>query len=130
MVLGWLLDKRGPALALGLAVLPLLAGLWLLPAGLGLGPDALAFLCAGLFNAIFGSVMIPWLLRLGPPSQHPAFMGLYGTFTAPWNLAAPWLLGRLAAAHGYGAAFGVSAAAAMAVLLALTLVPRHSEASR
>ena len=126
--LGWLLDKRGPALALGLAFLPLLLGLVLLPADRGLGADATAFLCAGLFNAVFGSVMIPWILRLGPPHQHPAYIGLYGTLTAPWNLLAPWLLGRLALSHGYGAAFGVSAAAALAALLALTLLPRHEEA--
>jgi MFS family permease len=128
--LGWLLDRRGPALALGLAFVPLLAGLWLLPAGLGLGADAAAFLCAGLFNAVFGSVMIPWLLRLAHPRQHPAFMGLYGTFTAPWNLAAPWLLGRLAREHGYGAAFSVSALAALAGALALALLPAHPSLPR
>ena len=125
--LGWLLDKRGPGPTLALAFMPLLAGLALLPQGWGLGADATAFLCAGLFNAVFGSVMIPWLLRLGPPSQHPAYMGLYGTLTAPWNLLAPWLLGRLALAHGYGAAFGVSAAAALAALLALSLLPQREE---
>jgi MFS family permease len=111
--LGWLMDRRGPRLALALGLLPLLAGLAALSWGSGMAAGSLAFLGAGVFNMVFGSVMLPWMLRLSDPGQQPAFMGLYSTLTAPWNFLAPWLLGRLAAHSGYGPAFGISAAAVL-----------------
>jgi hypothetical protein len=99
----------------------LLLGLAALTFGNGVPGGGLAFFCAGVFNMVFGSVLIPWMLRLADPKQQPAFLGLVNTLTAPWNFLAPWLLGRLAAGHGYGPAFAVSAAAALAALLALAL---------
>jgi len=121
--LGWIMDRHGPRLALSLGLLPLLLALFALSFGKGLGSDALAYLCAGLFTMVFGSVMLPWMLGLADPGQHPAFMGLYSTLTAPWNFLAPWMLGRLAERSGYGPAFGISAAAVVAALLAVALLP-------
>ncbi|HTB22403.1 MAG TPA: MFS transporter [bacterium] len=123
--LGWIMDRHGPRPALALGLLPLLAGLAALGFGHGAwGSDALGFLCAGVFSMVFGSVMLPWMLRLAEPGQHITYMGLYSTLTAPWNFLAPFLLGRLAARYGYGSAFGVSAAAVLAMLLALAFLPR------
>lgn len=122
--LGWLMDRHGPRLALTVGLLPLLAALAALSLGQGLGSGSLAFLCAGVFSMVFGSVMLPWMLRLADPGQHPAYMGLYSTLTAPWNFLAPWLLGRLAAHSGYGPAFGISAAAVLVTLLSLALLAR------
>jgi predicted MFS family arabinose efflux permease len=126
--LGWLMDKRGPSAALRGCLVALCCALaLLLLAPTALWPASAAMACAGLFNAAFGSVMLPWMLRLSSKGQVPAFSGLYGTLTAPWNFFAPMILGRVAQSHGYGAAFSVSAAAAMAALLALALVPVGKE---
>jgi len=121
--LGWIMDHHGPRWALLAGLLPLLAALAALSFGQGWGAGALAFLGAGIFNVVFGAVMLPWMLRLADPGQHPAYMGLYNTLTAPWNFLAPWLLGMLASRAGYGPAFGISAAAVLAALIALALLP-------
>jgi len=125
VTLGWLMDHRGPRAALAAGLLPLLAGLGALSLGQGLGAGCAAFLCAGIFNMIFGSVLLPWILKLSPTGQQPAWMGLYNTLTAPWNFLAPWLLGRLAYSAGYAPAFGISAAAVLLAFGALAALGRH-----
>lgn len=124
LALGWLMDRRGPAWALAAALFPLLAGLALLSGDRGTAAGTAAFAIAGLFNAVFGSVLLPWMLRLAPASQRTAYAGFYGTFTAPWTFLAPWALGRLASSRGYAPVFAVSAASALAALAFLALLPK------
>lgn len=114
--LGWLLDRKGPRVALVMGILPLIATLGFLTVGSGRGAGTAAFFGAGLFTMVFGSVLLPWVLRLAGPGRQILFMGLYSTATAPWNFLAPWALGETAGRWGFTPAFSVSAFAAVAAL--------------
>lgn len=122
--LGHLFDARGGRLPWALAFsagLGSLASLYfsnghlLLLAG--------AFAGAGLFNAAYSAINMPWLLSFAGSSQTPAVMGLVSTLISPWCFLAPYLLGHLARNAGMGAAFSLSAGAGLCALLLVSLHP-------
>lgn len=82
-----------------------------------------AYFGGGLFNAAYGAVNLPWMLRLAGTDQTPAMMGLFSTLIAPWCFIGPYTLGLLARNHGADAAFGLSALTAIAACLLLVLSP-------
>jgi MFS family permease len=129
--LGHLFDHSGGTRPWVIAFGVLLASLGLMVfGGGGLLPLALAYLGAGLFNAVYGAVNLPWVLRLAGPGQTPAFMGLFSTLIAPWCFLAPYCLGLLARSQGVNAAFAVSTGAALACLGLIASSPRLRQKGR
>lgn len=122
--LGHLFDARGGRLPWALAFTAALGSLVSLSFAHGqLWALGAAFAGAGLFNAAYSSINMPWLLNHAGSAQTPAVMGLVSTLISPWCFLAPYLLGQLARNHGKGAAFGLSAAAGACALLLLSLQP-------
>ncbi len=117
--LGSLLDAKGGRLAMLAAYVPMLLGILLLLSNVAPLWATLPFIATGVFNAAYGAVNLPLVLKNAPAGQTPAYMGLFGTLTAPWCLVAPWGAGLLATRFGWDAAFGM---ALMAGLAATALV--------
>jgi MFS family permease len=128
--LGHLFDRLGGARPWFISLGVLLAALGLLVWGGGLSALALAYVGAGLFNAVYGSVNLPWVLALAGPGQTPAFMGLFSTLIAPWCFIAPYCLGKLARSQGVHAAFAVSALAALACMALIVASPSLRQKGR
>lgn len=122
--LGRLFDARGGRWPWALAFAAMLGSLGSLYLAdgrlLALGA---AFAGAGLFNAAYSSINMPWLLNHAGSGQTPAVMGLVSTLISPWCFLAPYLLGQIARSHGMGAAFSVSGTACLLALLLVSLHP-------
>jgi predicted MFS family arabinose efflux permease len=67
--------------------------------------------------------------QFGSPAERPYYIGLSNTLTAPATLLAPILGGWLADAAGFGAAFGLAAAGAVATALILLAYVREPQAA-
>jgi MFS family permease len=122
--LGHLFDHQGAArpwlISLGVLLASLAGLVW---GGGHLAALAGVYLGAGLFNAVYGSVNLPWMLRRFGTAQTPIFMGLINTLSAPWWFLAPYSLGRLARSQGVNAAFAVSGLATLACIGLLLISP-------
>jgi MFS family permease len=118
IVMGWVSDRRGPDAALKGAVaaaLASLAGVAFLPVG---WVQALSYFGSGYANHLFVACMVAALALSG--ARHPTVkIGWLNTLLTPVQFGAPFLAGHLAERLGYGAAYGFSAAAAVAAALLL-----------
>jgi MFS family permease len=122
--LGHLFDRRGAWRPWLISFSVLLASLAVLVwGGGGLAVLALAYLGAGLFNAVYGAVNLPWILSRAGTAETPAFMGLINTLLAPAMFLAPYCLGRIARSLSVNHAFAVSGLATLACVGVLLLSP-------
>ncbi len=115
-LMGWLGDRLGYPLALGVGTLSAAgsaAFAWLAPSAGWMFP---AYLLAGLANATAWPLALAMTLTYGTPAEQPTYIGLANTLIAPASLLAPLLGGWLADAWGYRAAFVVALAGSLAIL--------------
>jgi MFS family permease len=122
--LGHLFDQRGAwspwLISFGVLLAALAALVW---GGGSLPVLCLVYVGAGLFNAAYGAVNLPWILKRVSAAEMPTFLGFLNTLISPWCFLAPYCLGRIARSQGVNRAFGVSALAAAACLLLIFVSP-------
>lgn len=87
----------------------------------------LVFVLAGIANVAFWSIALAMTLEFGTEAERPAYIGLTNTLIAPSALIGPIIVGLLADAAGFQAAFLAAAFCGLLTALVLRINVRDSQ---
>jgi MFS family permease len=129
IALGWIGDRFGHRNAIIIGALSMAGSAILAITARDTLALHLMFVVAGIGYAALWTTVLALTSQFGSPAERPYYIGLSNTLTAPATLLAPILGGWLADAAGFGAAFGLAAAGAVATALILLAYVREPQAA-
>ncbi len=123
-LLGWLGDRLGHRLVMGVGAYAAAAAALLAWLAQDVNWFYLVFALAGVANIASWTTPLPLTLEFGTTAEKPAYIGLANTLVAPSTILAPLIGGWLADSVGYPVTFAVSAVCGLIAAAVLQLLMR------